>query len=341
MATPALSSIPRRLIAGPRNRFRLESLLLLTLASGFVALANQGAWFEALDQLTYDTIIKWHQVALDERIVVVAIDDASLHEYGPWPWPRDLQARLLERINTTGPVLIALDIIHANSTPHDEALVRAAAGIENLALPVIIDTVGQGQQPIEVMAFPKLLEAADILGHVQIDRDADGQVRGVNLYQGLGTPHWAHLMVAVAESLGMTKLPACEPKPQSMLTISKCLYQRIAFIGPRDSVPQVAAHHLLKDNSVNADLQGRIVLVGLTALGAGDAIATPIGGDTGPLSGVEFNANLLNALLNDVMITTAPALSNTVHQFVSHRRNEPIVTTAFRQTVPGNDCCND
>lgn len=43
--------------------------------------------------------------------VIVAIDEKSLAELGQWPWPRDLAARLIERIAAQGPAAIGIDLL--------------------------------------------------------------------------------------------------------------------------------------------------------------------------------------------------------------------------------------
>lgn len=45
--------------------------------------------------------------------VVVDIDDVALQRHGQWPWPRDLVARLLERILAGGPAVVAFDMLFA------------------------------------------------------------------------------------------------------------------------------------------------------------------------------------------------------------------------------------
>src|SRR5690606_24370379 len=37
-----------------------------------------------------------------DRITVVAIDDASINAIGRWPWPRDVHAELIERLQAAG-----------------------------------------------------------------------------------------------------------------------------------------------------------------------------------------------------------------------------------------------
>lgn len=44
-------------------------------------------------------------------VVIVDIDEASLAEFGQWPWPRSLTAQLLNRVTEMQPAAVALDII--------------------------------------------------------------------------------------------------------------------------------------------------------------------------------------------------------------------------------------
>ena len=43
--------------------------------------------------------------------VIVAIDEESLNRFGQWPWPRDLVARLFDRIAAARPAAIGVDIL--------------------------------------------------------------------------------------------------------------------------------------------------------------------------------------------------------------------------------------
>lgn len=49
----------------------------------------------------------------DQDIVLVLIDEKSLKEIGRWPWPRDIQAQLIDRITAGRPGVLGLDIIYA------------------------------------------------------------------------------------------------------------------------------------------------------------------------------------------------------------------------------------
>src|SRR5262249_20370826 len=56
-------------------------------------------FLDALDYFIYDTRLQATMPrTLDPRIVIVDIDDASLHRMGQWPWRRDQLARLTTEV---------------------------------------------------------------------------------------------------------------------------------------------------------------------------------------------------------------------------------------------------
>ncbi len=67
-------------------------------------------------------------------VVVVAIDEKSLHQEGRWPWPRARMADLLREIEKAGARFIALDIVFAEASQGDEVLARALKEKDNIIL---------------------------------------------------------------------------------------------------------------------------------------------------------------------------------------------------------------
>lgn len=47
----------------------------------------------------------------DSAVRVVDIDDRALLAYGQWPWPRDLVARLTDRLTDLGAAAIGYDVL--------------------------------------------------------------------------------------------------------------------------------------------------------------------------------------------------------------------------------------
>ena len=304
---------PNTPLISPHDRYRRESLVLSIAAAVFVILSYWGQWFAPLDRLIYDTVLARSAAPMSDEVVIVAIDEQSLQDFGPWPWPRSRQAALLREVEAQQPQLIALDIIYSGFAPQTDTLVDAVAASKRIALPLMIDTLTAGGQNIEVLPVPELLTQNPILGHVQIERDIDAIVRGTHLYQGVGQPHWPHLMLALAEELGRQfSLPRCNSDP-GLMEIRKCNPVNIPFAGPPGTYPQISASQFLRTGEASPALlqsavRNKVVLIGVTAIGGGDVITTPLGSNTRPLSGVEFNANLLSALLLGTTISTVPIL---------------------------------
>jgi CHASE2 domain-containing sensor protein len=74
-----------------------------------------------LASTTYDAMVRarFYAAALDSRIVIVDIDEASLAqmapEFGRWPWPRDTLATVLDFIEKQNPQAIAWDVLFSDA----------------------------------------------------------------------------------------------------------------------------------------------------------------------------------------------------------------------------------
>lgn len=74
---------------------------------GLVALAVAGLCAVtgaslSLEHKLYDAAIRTSSPAPLADVVIVGIDDASLAALGPWPWSRDIHARLVDRLSAAG-----------------------------------------------------------------------------------------------------------------------------------------------------------------------------------------------------------------------------------------------
>ena len=77
------------------------------LWGGLVALAVAGLCAVTGASLTlehklYDAAIRTSSPAPLADVVIVGIDGASLAALGPWPWSRDIHARLIDRLSAAG-----------------------------------------------------------------------------------------------------------------------------------------------------------------------------------------------------------------------------------------------
>jgi adenylate cyclase len=67
-------------------------------------------------------------------VVVVSIDEKSLHQEGRWPWPREKVASLLREIDRAGPALIGMDLIFAEPSVGDFSLAEAIREAKRVVL---------------------------------------------------------------------------------------------------------------------------------------------------------------------------------------------------------------
>jgi adenylate cyclase len=71
--------------------------------------------FQRLDAIIYDARLRWTMPkTLDERIVIVDIDEKSLAEVGRWPWGRNRLADLVDELFDRQKVALAgFDVVFA------------------------------------------------------------------------------------------------------------------------------------------------------------------------------------------------------------------------------------
>ena len=99
-----------------RHRARIAVTLLPVLLA---LLHATGVWrlplVDRLDNIVYDARLRAGMPGtLDPRIVIVDIDDASLQQFGQWPWSRDKLARLTRELTERQQVaVIGFDVVFA------------------------------------------------------------------------------------------------------------------------------------------------------------------------------------------------------------------------------------
>lgn len=295
-----------------RPQILSERVKFALILQAMVAVLVWGDWLWRGDQMLYDLDMRLWTAPAPDDVVIVAIDEASLKEVGRWPWPRRIHADLVQRLSAAGAKVISLDIIFAEDDMRDRtgdiALTQALRDSGRVVLPLVMEQPRLGGQILETLPIPALAQASAALGHAHIELDLDGIARRVYLQEGLGAPRWPHLSLAtlnVSEGGARAHLPGVR-RPGNMTT-SPYIWARdygvlIPYFGPSGQFKHISYSQVLKGNFAPDTFRNKIVLVGVTATGLGDALPTPVSGLSHPMSGVEINANIFAALRMGKMI---------------------------------------
>jgi diguanylate cyclase (GGDEF)-like protein/PAS domain S-box-containing protein len=289
------------------------TLPLLALAA---ALWYQGVT-ERLDHMLYDSFMRAQaRSPAPEDIVVVAIDADSLARIGRWPWSRRVHAELIERLTRANARVIAFDVAFtepdALSPQADARLAQAMRAHGAVVLPVLPEKAARGDRVREALPLPSFVAAAR-LGHDDIELDADGVVRRVFLNAGTESALRPALALAV---LDLTRAPTSPflpgiRRPDGPVSRAGAWIRDhavlIGFGGPPPRFRTVSFADVLASDAVAAEMRGKVVLVGVTALGMHERFLTPVSGQAMPMSGVELQAHILESLREDRWIHTMGA----------------------------------
>ncbi|MBS3916961.1 MAG: adenylate/guanylate cyclase domain-containing protein [Sulfuritalea sp.] len=95
-------------------RYALGFVVLLVLL-GHAARFYQFGFIDRLDAIIYDTKVRLTMPqSMDERVVILDIDEKSLGEIGRWPWGRDRVSQLVKKLfDQHGITLLGLDVVFA------------------------------------------------------------------------------------------------------------------------------------------------------------------------------------------------------------------------------------
>lgn len=320
---------------------------VIALAAALLALLEWRAptLFVRIDQLYSDMV--WRigaESGSERRVVVVDIDETSLKEVGPWPWPRQTIAALSQRMQKAGAVVQVYDVFFPEPRDGDEQLSAAWSGaavvggqlfsLDKDATP----RVGQVTGALEAASCPAiaapsyghygnapaLLDAGPTMGHISPRLEGDGIVRRVPAlvcHEGRVYPMLA--MAALWRAAQPARLASPLPQDWTWSLSDEQAYgsgwlapagwlrsaslpgvvipvdARGDMIVPyrlqRSSFLSVSAAEVLRGGPGASLLSGAIVLVGASALGIGDTVATP---HASVAAGVEVHAQALVGLLD-------------------------------------------
>ncbi|MBI5156851.1 MAG: adenylate/guanylate cyclase domain-containing protein [Acidimicrobiia bacterium] len=263
----------------------------------------------------------------DGRIVIVAIDDESIARVGRWPWSRSVHADLVSAMSADGAALIGYDVTFASPSTDDPesdiafANAIAEAGNVVLAQTVTFPAAPPGDLLIAEHSFPPVAAfgaAAAGVGHANTFPDTDGVVRAlppvVELLDGsmLSSLSFTLAQLATGQTGPITVLPDAVQAGSLQVPTGDVHLLELNFAA---GYPVIPAADILDGLVPAGTFEGRIVLVGATALGLGDLVPTPLD-KAGRQAGVLVHANALNTILTDRFIRHEPTGATLAFVFI-------------------------
>lgn len=296
------------------SRLRGEVLGIALLLAVIAAALLVGGVSVRLDNAVFDygQRLNWHAPSAD--VLIVAVDQDNLERLGRWPWPRYRHAGLLRNICAGKPAAIGIDIAFSEESDDpsaDELLAEAVTECGNVVLPLVLETSRVGGRLLESPPAAPLVLAAAAIARTDVSPSEDGIVRAVDLREGIGMAAWplmAEELLRVAR-----RLPASQATLPSPGDVSDAGYRlvreharRIQFVGPPGTVQRVSYAEVLDGKIATEVFANKIVLIGVTAAGMGDAVTTPVSAFGEPMPGVELQANVVLSMLDQRLITPLP-----------------------------------
>ncbi len=303
----------------------ITPLWLLGFLVLLLSLTGVLLWSDAtrkLDRLLHDSWVRFNQRVPHENVVIAAIDPTSLRQLGRWPWARDVQSLLYNRLADLGAAAVVADVLYTEpdaKSSFDQLLAESLARQTITILPVFTEGQ-QGKNVAEKLPLPALTRLVADLGHIHLPIDDDGIVRRVYLKAGYGKPHWSSLALAAylqsipTDERASTQLPGKRVADFSgrHLNWVQDYEVLIPFYGPSGSIPSVSAISLINGEADADTIRGKTVFVGITSTGLSDVVPTPVSALDQPVPGVEIHANVFSALLDNSLVTRVDGWLNLV-----------------------------
>ncbi|WP_295993887.1 CHASE2 domain-containing protein [Rugamonas sp.] len=327
MTSPLSSRAPTLSSALPRALVALVAVALAVWAQWLPASVESYVANEWLR----DRIVRMQASTVPEtRLVVVDIDEASLSADGPWPWPRERVAALIEQL--LGPYQargVALDVVFPEPGDRDGdtrlallaqhgPLVMPQAFDFNGALPLrkgglsggeAAATAGAAVPASGYIANHAGLALAAHTGNIGFIPDKDGMIRRLPMLTWFAGRDYPTLSRALLACCGPDPIPSSSAGsakanggPTDGMAGGDGL-RRLPYSRAWEAYTVVPAADILAQRWPASLIDGKLVLVGSSSLGLSDRVATPLSAST---SGLLVHAAALTAQL-DARAGLAPA----------------------------------
>lgn len=285
-------------------------------------------WLDTLEMKAVD--LRFHlrgNRAVNDQIVVITVDEASIEQLGRWPWPRAHHAKLVETLVQAGAKVVAFDSLFTEmdkDNPASDLKLAQTAQDVNKVVSSFLFRGGMAQKLFgKDPLFPyKELAEASYTGFVNLDPDHDGVTRRAYLYAIQGETVYPSLAVAtLALSRGQTVQEVFKDIPvvldQDPIKAKNDLFVNFAF-DPKSPTGYAYPTYSYVDVftgkiKMTGVFKDKIVFVGATAAALFDLKAIPF---VSLHPGVMIHANVVDNLIARNYLKETPLDITVIYVFL-------------------------
>jgi adenylate cyclase len=313
------------------RQFRGLELKVNVACVCFVCILYVLGLFESFDQAFLDFQFRLRgELPISNNVVVVGIDEQSLTQYGKWPWPRSLYAMLISAVAEMKPCVIGMDISFSDPEggEGDVLLSEALKTAGNVVLPAYPESLKVNQSyglegydwsiPLEVFS-----SGTQGLGHIVVIPEYRQVVRRIPLVLYQEHKQIRSLSYELARSLlGESNVGS----PPEMMYLN--------YSGLQGDINIISCADILNGDISAEAIQGRVVIIGLTARGINDFYPTPFIQTSVP--GVLLHALATENIVAGSYVSRVPMyivifvlFGLTLLYLIFRNRYEPLCSTAI------------
>jgi len=310
-----------------KDKLLYLTLLLTIIIVTLLLQINKIEPFESFSLRFNDVNFNLQKKEPSEEIVFVAVDEPSVNEFGRWPWDRDVLAKGVDALSQADVVLMDMIFSEPTSKEQDMALAESIAGlnssvcgfflrhtstqeISDEVLEILSDSsldmlqaqIAEYKNPpfisasyAEMNILP-IMESCSLSGSFSTLSESDHLLRSYPIavyFQNILYPSLAIQGIRLKYNADIQRIgDRTVAINNKSIELNDNGFVRLNFYQP-DQYDVVSFLDLATQKIAPEYFEGKIVILGITEVGAGDVVSTPMGPMPGPLLHYTFISNYL------------------------------------------------
>ena len=314
-----------------KERFVYFAIVIPIIIGVFLLQTYKVDPFESFSLRFNDINFELSDKEISKEIVFVAVDEPSVNEFGRWPWDRTILAKGIEKLSLADVVVMDMIFSEPTSEVQDNILVKSIAGlnssvcgfflrhkatqtIDDEALDILSDSsldtlqteVSEHTNPLFISAknaemnIMPILSACTLSGSFSTLSQEDHLLRSYPIavyYSDILYPSLAIQALRLRYDTDINRVDAREViLKDKVIGLDDKGFIRLNFY-KKEKYDIVSFLDVVQEKVKPEYFKNKIVILGITEVGAGDMVSTPVGALAGALLHYTFLSNLLEGHL--------------------------------------------